>query len=152
RAAAAFVTRRASARFAVVAALAAGCQAIPPADKPAESAAALDPPAARVNKASREVQNLSGEVPGPDFTPVFDKTTARIRMRDGAELYTEIYTPKGAHGLLPILYHRWPYGLIPDKAGYSGLLRLWPALVHERFIFALQDSRGTGASSGKYVT
>jgi len=58
-------------------------------------------------KSSAEVMALrDGRVPGPDFTRIFAKTTARIAMRDGAELYTEIYRPLDRKEALPIIYVR----------------------------------------------
>ena len=37
-------------------------------------------------------------MPGPDFTPLFDKQVAEIPMRDGVTLHTEIYSPKNRAG------------------------------------------------------
>jgi putative CocE/NonD family hydrolase len=101
---------------------------------------------------AEQMSKRSGRVRGPDFTQVFAKTTARIPMRDAAELYTEIYTPLDRKGALPIIYVRSPYGLSPDKNGYSSWLREYPHLIEDGYIFVFQDTRGRGASSGQYVT
>jgi len=85
-----------------------------------------------------------------DFTLLFDKQVARIPMRDGVELNTEIYTPKKRTGPLPIIYERTPYGLNPDAHGYTAHLRMYPELIKEGYIFAIQDSRGRGASGGNF--
>ena len=37
---------------------------------------------------------------------LFDKMTVRISARDGAKLYTEIYTPKNVSEPLPIIFER----------------------------------------------
>jgi uncharacterized protein len=108
---------------------------------------------ARLPKSRREGLLASdGTLPGPDFTPLLDKQVAEIRMRDGVTLHTEIYAPKNQTTALPIIYERTPYGLSPDSHGYSAHLRMYPELIADGYIFALQDSRGRGASGGRFVT
>ena len=108
---------------------------------------------ARLPKSRRDNLLTSvGTLPGPDFTLLFDKQVADIRMRDGVTLHTEIYTPKNPAGALPIIYERTPYGLSPDSRGYSAHLRMYPELIADGYIFALQDSRGRGSSGGEFVT
>jgi putative CocE/NonD family hydrolase len=87
-----------------------------------------------------------------DFTQLLDKQVAEIPMRDGVTLHTEIYAPKYQAAALPIIYERTPYGLTPDSHGYSAHLRMYPELIADGYIFALQDSRGRGASGGQFVT
>src|SRR3984885_14540387 len=104
-------------------------------------------------KSNREMlSKRNGHVPGPDFTKQFAKSTSRIRMRDGVELYSEIYTPRGQTVDLPIILARSPYGLNPDKYGYSAWLREYPDLIRDGYIFVFQDTRGRGASGGTFVT
>jgi putative CocE/NonD family hydrolase len=108
---------------------------------------------ARLPKSRREgLLSSDGTLPGPDFTLLFDKQVAEIRMRDGVTLHTEIYTPKNSAAALPVIYERTPYGLSPDSHGYSAHLRMYPELIADGYIFALQDSRGRGASGGQFVT
>ena len=108
---------------------------------------------ARMPKSRRdEVQSSVGAFPGADFTKLIDKQVVDIRMRDGATLHTEIYTPKNHPEPLPIIYEVTPYGLSPDTNGYSAHLRMYPELIADGYIFALQDSRGRGASGGAFVT
>jgi uncharacterized protein len=97
-------------------------------------------------------QSSRPQMPGADFTLLLDKQVAEIHMRDGVTLHTEIYTPKNLAGTLPIIYERTPYGLNPDSHGYSAHLRMYPELIADGYIFALQDSRGRGASGGQFVT
>jgi putative CocE/NonD family hydrolase len=114
---------------------------------------ALEQRLARLPKSRREgLETSDGSLPGPDFTPLFEKHIAEIRMRDGVLLHTEIYTPKNHAGALPIIYERTPYGLSPDSHGYSAHLRMYPELIADGYVFALQDSRGRGASGGRFVT
>jgi putative CocE/NonD family hydrolase len=91
-------------------------------------------------------------MPQRDFTLLFEKKVVDIRMRDGVTLHTEIYTPKSRSEALPIIYERTPYGLHPDSHGYSSHLRMYPELIADGYIFALQDSRGRGDSGGEFVT
>jgi uncharacterized protein len=117
------------------------------------SAADIERKLARLPKSRRDgLLMSSGKVPGPDFTPLLDKEVAEIPMRDGVTLHTEIYSPKSRSALLPIIYERTPYGLSPDAQGYSAHLRMYPELIADGYIFALQDVRGTGGSGGEFVT
>ena len=93
-----------------------------------------------------------GNLPGPDFTRLFSKTPVQITVRDGAQLHTEIYRPLNQSGPLPIILVRSPYGLKPDKFGYSAWLRQYTHLMRDGYIFAFQDTRGRGGSTGKYIT
>jgi putative CocE/NonD family hydrolase len=97
-------------------------------------------------------QSTRPQMPSPDFTLLLDKQVNEIHMRDGVTLHTEIYTPKNLTGTLPIIYERTPYGLNPDSHGYSAHLRMYPELIADGYIFALQDSRGRGTSGGQFVT
>ena len=104
-------------------------------------------------KSSAEMMGKrDGRVPGPDFTKIFAKSTARIAMRDGAEMYTEIYSPLDRKERLPIILVRSPYGLHPDRNGYAAWLREYPHLIKDGYIFVFQDTRGRGGSTGHYVS
>ncbi|HEY1217067.1 MAG TPA: CocE/NonD family hydrolase, partial [Bryobacteraceae bacterium] len=104
-------------------------------------------------RSSREMYEMRvGSVAGPDFTHQFNKSAVRIKMRDGAGIYTEIYAPVGNTQPLPIILVRSPYGLNPDKHGFSAWLREYTHLMKDGYIFVFQDVRGRGASSGHYVT
>jgi uncharacterized protein len=122
-----------------------------PAAAPAMSSAVAQR-LARMPKSARDSAQMSGKVPGQDFTLLFDKQVADIRMRDGVTLHTEIYSPKASAKPLPIIYERTPYGLSHDAQGYSANLRMFPELIADGYIFALQDSRGRGDSKGEFVT
>jgi hypothetical protein len=96
-------------------------------------------------------QSTRPQMPSRDFKNLLDKQVAEIHMRDGVTLHTEIYSPKNRTGTLPIIYERTPYGLNADSRGYSAHLRMYPELIADGYIFALQDSRGRGASGGQFV-
>jgi putative CocE/NonD family hydrolase len=73
-----------------------------------------------------------------------------IPMRDGAHLQTVILTPKSAHGPLPILIQRTPYGTPAREAAERG----FPAAQrwrYENFIVVVQNIRGRFLSEGKFV-
>jgi len=53
--------------------------------------------------------------PAAPKAPVFDYQEVMVPMRDGVKLQTVILRPRNAHGPLPILLRRTPYG-VPDKA------------------------------------
>src|SRR5580692_8862667 len=132
-------------------------QARPGLSAPAQAQAQVQagraaPPTWRA-KSTREMMAMrDGRVPGPDFTKRFSKTNMQIVMRDGAEMHTEIYAPLDQAAPLPIILVRSPYGLNPDKYGYSAWLREYPHLMKDGYIFAFQDTRGRGASTGHYVS
>ena len=104
-------------------------------------------------KSNRDMMAMrDGREPGPDFTKRFSKHMAQVKMRDGAEIHTEIYAPLDQAEPLPIILVRSPYGLNPDKDGYAAWLREYPHLMKDGYIFVFQDTRGRGASTGKYVS
>jgi len=107
---------------------------------------------ARMPKSARDSAAISGSTPGQNFTPLLDKQVANIRMRDGVTLHTEIYSPKASAKPLPIIYERTPYVLSHDAQGYAAELRMFPELIADGYIFALQDSRGRGDSKGEFVS
>lgn len=131
----------------------AGSDTTPRPSDAARAASTPLPDLAKLPKSSREMLlTMDGRTPGPDFSSQFEKSVARIVMRDGVALYTEIYTPRDRKGLLPIIFDRTPYGINPDRYGYTGRLRLYPELIKEGFIFAFQDVRGKGGSGGQFIT
>jgi putative CocE/NonD family hydrolase len=87
----------------------------------------------------------------PDYSRVFDKQDVKIRMRDGIQLHTQIYTPKTASQPLPILLERTPYGIPEDSKGYTYRLRIYDELIKDGYIFAFQDIRGRFQSEGQFV-
>lgn len=124
-----------------------------PAQKPAAAGPDLAAELARLPKSRRdELLASSGALPGPDFTERLARRVVEIPMRDGVRLHTEIYAPRNPASPLPILYERTPYGLSPDAHGYSAHLRMYPELIKDGYIFALQDVRGRGGSGGQFVT
>jgi putative CocE/NonD family hydrolase len=74
---------------------------------------------------------------------------AMITMRDGARLYTQIYTPVQTAEKLPILLLRTPYGtgaLNPQRIAAA-----LPELMADGYIVVSQDIRGRFKSEGQFV-
>jgi uncharacterized protein len=88
---------------------------------------------------------------GIDFNSYFKKTTAMISMRDGAKLYTEVYSPVNAAEPLPMLMNRTPYGIASANGGASGMLYRYADMVPAGYIFVFQDIRGRYKSQGKFL-
>lgn len=81
----------------------------------------------------------------------FDKVEVYIPMRDGAKLFTAIYTPKDKSKSYPILLNRTPYTVAPygeDK--YKSSLGNFKDMTKEGYIFVYQDVRGKWMSEGVF--
>ncbi|HEY0005209.1 MAG TPA: CocE/NonD family hydrolase [Pyrinomonadaceae bacterium] len=87
--------------------------------------------------------------PLPDPPTGFDKAEQMIPMRDGARLYTIIYTPKEAREKLPFMFLRTPYGV--SSWGYRTIPRYLKSLADDGYIFVFQDIRGRYKSEGQFV-
>jgi hypothetical protein len=80
--------------------------------------------------------------------PVFDKREVMIPVRDGVKLHTNIFTPRGFAGNLPILFVRTPYGI---EGGERALTASYAELARDGYIFVFQDIRGRYKSEGQFV-
>jgi putative CocE/NonD family hydrolase len=80
----------------------------------------------------------------------YTKSEMQLPMRDGAKLYTVVYTPKDG-GPYPILLTRTPYGCTPygpnEFPDFIGPLKF----AEEKFIFVRQDVRGRFMSEGEFT-
>ena len=82
----------------------------------------------------------------------YTKTEHRIPMRDGATLFTAVYTPNDTSSQHPILLVRTPYSVGPYGADrYKTKLGPDIAFEHDGYIFAFQDVRGRFMSEGEFV-
>ena len=82
----------------------------------------------------------------------YTKQEVAIPMRDGAKLFTAIYSPKDKTKTYPILFCRTPYGVkpygedkYPEKIGPSEYL------MKSGYIIVYQDARGKFMSEGAYL-
>jgi hypothetical protein len=83
-----------------------------------------------------------------DLRSDYTKRVEKVKMRDGAALYTEILTPVNQTGPLPILMERTPYNA--TRIG-PGLAQRYKVLADEGYIFVAQDIRGKYQSDGQFM-
>jgi putative CocE/NonD family hydrolase len=86
----------------------------------------------------------------------YDKREVRIPMRDGATLFTVIYTPRGVGetmaDALPMLMVRTPYSVGPyGEDRFPTKLGPHPQMMRDGYIFVYQDVRGRFMSEGEFV-
>ncbi|MCI0357097.1 MAG: CocE/NonD family hydrolase [Planctomycetaceae bacterium] len=82
----------------------------------------------------------------------YDKREHRVKMRDGVELFTAVYSPKDTTRKYPILMKRTPYSVAPygeDK--YAANLGPSEHFVKAGYIFVNQDVRGRFLSGGQFI-
>jgi putative CocE/NonD family hydrolase len=92
------------------------------------------------------------EVPASYIKDNYTRRSHKIRMRDGTQLHTIVYSPKDETQKYPIIMTRTPYGIHPyeeDKHRFT----LGPNkhFVKEGYIFVYQDVRGRYMSEGTYA-
>ena len=81
----------------------------------------------------------------------YDKTEHRIPVRDGAELFTIVYSPKDTSQTYPILLNRSPYSIAPyGPDEYREQLGPSDAFDRDGYIFVFQDVRGRYESEGEF--
>ncbi|GLH73329.1 glutaryl-7-ACA acylase [Geothrix limicola] len=82
----------------------------------------------------------------------YTKREVRIPMRDGAHLFTAIYTPRDKSRTYPILLQRTPYSIHPyGEEAFPAHLGPSARFQQEGFIFVYQDVRGRMMSEGEFV-
>jgi len=81
----------------------------------------------------------------------YSKKEVMVPTRDGAKLYTKIYTPDNVPGPLPILLMRSPYAdwnigaVSPEKDAYV------QNMAKEGYLFVYQNIRGKQKSEGEFI-
>lgn len=79
------------------------------------------------------------------------KKEVLIKMRDGAELFTSIYTPKDVSKKYPIIMQRTPYNSGPYGEGQlKRSISPSETMMKEGYIVVYQDVRGRFMSDGLY--
>jgi uncharacterized protein len=93
-----------------------------------------------------EWRKLRATPPRPNVPRLLPDTTIMMPMRDGIELYTELFFPQGRSQHLPTVLMRTPYpdSTFPFSARPIELFRTAGYLV------AVQSCRGTWRSEGKF--
>lgn len=81
----------------------------------------------------------------------YTKKEVRIKMRDGAELFTSIYSPKDTSKKYPIIMQRTPYSCAPYGEGqFKKGIGPNETMMKEGYIVVYQDVRGRYMSDGLY--
>jgi uncharacterized protein len=82
----------------------------------------------------------------------YTKAEYKIPMRDGAKLFTIVYSPRDTSNKYPLLLFRTPYNIAPygTEMGFSTRRGLSPAFIREGYIFVFQDVRGRFMSEGVF--
>lgn len=89
---------------------------------------------------------------GREPSDYYEKSTKMIPMRDGVQLYTEVYTPRHQTRDLPILFLRTPYGVADPDDGFTRYFAsTFRQLAREKYLIAVQDARGRHGSGGSFV-
>ena len=81
----------------------------------------------------------------------YDKREHKVKVRDGVELFTAVYSPKDTTRTYPILMKRTPYSVAPygeDK--YPASLGPSEHFARAGYIFVNQDVRGRFLSGGQF--
>jgi uncharacterized protein len=104
------------------------------------------PPLARTGAQANPEDNES------EIRAHYTKYEVRIPMRDGAKLFTAVYTPKNTSQPYPFLLSRTPYGIAPYGVDhYPKRLGPGPIFLRDAFIFVEQDVRGRSMSEGTFA-
>ena len=89
--------------------------------------------------------------PYPMLEPQYDmrvERSARVPMRDGVRLSTDLYFPVGASDPLPVILIRTPYDKGAFRAGFpADIVRMFAG---QGYVVAVQDKRGRFESEGVY--
>jgi putative CocE/NonD family hydrolase len=97
------------------------------------------------------VQAQSADTNAEWLAEQYTKYEHRIPMRDGARLFTRIYSPKDDSQSWPILLTRTPYSLKPyGDDRYPDVKGSFAVLARDRFILVSQDVRGRYGSEGQF--
>lgn len=92
--------------------------------------------------------------PNADLNAVcanYDRSDAMIPMRDGIELYTEIYRPKHNSGRSGILMTRTPYeSIAPGQQCSHRLLTYFNGVRDDGYVIVIQSIRGRYKSEGVF--
>ncbi|WP_338408352.1 CocE/NonD family hydrolase [uncultured Flavobacterium sp.] len=96
---------------------------------------------------SVSAQKVSPSTVGENYT----KKELHIKMRDGATLFTAIYTPKDLTKKYPIIMQRTPYSCAPyGETEFKRSIGPSATMMKEGYIIVYQDVRGRWMSDGLY--
>ena len=82
----------------------------------------------------------------------YNKHEYRIEMRDGAKLFTAVYSPRDTSINYPVLMVRTPYTVAPyGEKNYPDGFEVPEEMVTDGYIFVFQDVRGCFMSEGQFI-
>jgi putative CocE/NonD family hydrolase len=84
------------------------------------------------------------------FERHYRKSEHGVPMRDGARLFTQIFSPLDASELHPIIIFRTPYGLAPYGEAFPNMTVPSLGFLKGNYILVYQDIRGRGLSEGTF--
>jgi hypothetical protein len=95
--------------------------------------------------------DVGAQEAGFDVKAHYVKRDAMVRMRDGVQLYTIVYTPRDTTPSYPILLFRTPYSIPPyESDAYRRVLGPSQDFDRDGYIFVFQDVRGKFRSEGEF--
>ncbi|GAG80891.1 unnamed protein product, partial [marine sediment metagenome] len=98
------------------------------------------------------VSCASGEEETFNIKSNYLKAEHMIPMRDGVNLYTQVYTPLDKSQEYPIMLFRTPYSIgYYQKNSYRQTLGPNNSFAKETFVFVYQDVRGKFKSEGDFT-
>ena len=103
---------------------------------------------------AQEAPKAQADPRGDFIRANYTKSEVKIRMRDGVELFTSIYTPNDPDPSkkYPILLMRTPYSVGPyGLSAYKTRLGPSPEFEKNHYIFVFQDVRGRYMSGGEFL-
>lgn len=98
--------------------------------------------------AAQDFAKYTPEALGRELATAADSRIAvMVPMRDGVRLSTNIYTPRGARGRLPVILWKTPYN---EHKPRGSSLRYAIEAVRRGYVFIVQSERGRYFSEGKW--
>lgn len=86
-----------------------------------------------------------------DVKAHYVKAEHMVRMRDGVELFTIVYTPRDTTRAYPMMLFRTPYSIRPyEPDAYRAVLGPSPDFDRDGYVFVFQDVRGKFRSQGEF--
>ncbi|MGD9347908.1 MAG: CocE/NonD family hydrolase, partial [Candidatus Aminicenantes bacterium] len=86
-----------------------------------------------------------------DTRDYYEKAEYMVAMRDGVELYTQVYTPRDNTQKYPIILYRTPYSVRYYGPKHFRRVFFNELYTREGFIFVYQDVRGKYRSEGEFI-
>jgi putative CocE/NonD family hydrolase len=101
---------------------------------------------------ARDAENVPTFLQQIQIRRLYTRQELMVPMRDGIELYTQVYIPKDQKRKYPILLFRTPYSIGSyGPEAYRSVLGPNRLYAQDGFIFVYQDVRGKFRSKGEFI-